>query len=92
MARLTHERASVSNDKSPPFLTVKEAGRFLEKRGISVTRQALHYFIARHRSQCQRIGGSAKKVGLWLVPKSLLRNYRPSAEHQLSGRGVKKNA
>lgn len=57
--------------------SVSEARVHLRERGITVSRQALHGLIARHREQCERIGGSQQKAGLWRIPASLLKKYRP---------------
>jgi hypothetical protein len=66
--------------------SVSEARVHLRERGITVSRQALHGLIARHREQCERIGGSQQKAGLWRIPASLLKKYRPSPQHQQAGR------
>lgn len=69
------------------MLTVQEAREYLKKeRGITVSRQAIHGLIARSRAECERIGGSKKKAGIWLIPFALLRHYRPLAQQQEAGR------
>lgn len=71
--------------KKTKMLTLSEALTYLQKRGITVTRAALHLLARRNAHQCQQIGGTARKAALWLIPTSLLDTYAPSAHHQQAG-------
>lgn len=67
------------------MLSVGEACEYLAERGVQVSRQGVHGLIARNRDLCQRIGGSRKKAGLWLIPLSLLSEYTPAEQQQAAG-------
>lgn len=68
------------------WLTIAEAA---EKKKVS--RQAMHLFVQRNQERCKAIGNKKKRAAVWLIPASLLKEYKPVDYLQAAGKTRAKN-